>query len=321
MRKKIIPITDLEIKKHLLLKFSKKIVIEDFHQLTRNQYSHNSALSMVKDWNDYLDFCAQKKVTSLPTSVTALRLYIQKEKQTKKYSTIKRNVVSITVVHRFLGFQDPSSHQQIQLEVRSLRLSQDNTPDSAVALTQTHIERLRTHWDLSDSKRLRDLLIIELMFECALKRSHLCELDCQDINMLLEAESCYGVTISGETYQLSETVSRHLECWLTVLGAESGPLFRSIDRHGNIGSSPLDVSSVYRVFRSASEVLNLSDHLTGQSPRAGAAKQLASQGVPLKEIQHFGRWLSPAMPAHYIGNQHVADNERLKFKTLKPWLK
>jgi integrase len=321
MRKKIIPITDSETKSHLLLKFCRPISIEDFHHLTRKQYSHNSALSMVKDWNDYIEFCSLKKVTALPTSVTALRLYIQKVKQTKKYSTIKRNVVSISVIHRFLEFQDPSSHQQIQLEIRSLRIAKPSSPQSAVALTQSHIDTLRNRWDVSETKMLRDLLIIELMFECALKRSHLCDMLCTDINHILRPVESYVVTISGENYQLSDETSRHLKRWTSILGTETGPLFRSIDRHGNIGFNPLDVSSVYRVFRAASDTLDLPEHLTGQSPRAGAARQLASQGLSLKDIQHFGRWLSPAMPAHYIGNHHVADNERLKFKTLKPWLK
>jgi hypothetical protein len=73
--------------------------------------------------------------------------------------------------------------------------------------------------------------------------------------------------------------------------------------------------------RRASDLLNLStEHrFTGQSARVGAAKELEKQGYNLKEIQAFGRWLSPAMPAQYLDKADIADHEKLRFKAIKPW--
>ncbi|ORT52511.1 hypothetical protein ST37_01695 (plasmid) [Vibrio sp. qd031] len=318
MRKKIVPITDLDLKNHLILKFSTAIELSDFHQLTKNQYSHNSALSMVNDWNDFVVFCSSKRVAALPTSSTALRLYIERQTQTKRYSTIKRSVISLSVVHRFLGFADPSRHQQVQLLMRSMRLTKESRPHSATALTQAHIKMLEVTWNLEQLKALRDIAIIRTMFECALKRGQLCALTTSDVKK--NDQDSYSVTIGGEVYTLSDSTSAMVHRWFELSGIVEGPVFRSVDRHGNIGIEPLDVSSVYRVFRLASQTLGLQIHLSGQSPRAGAAKELSAQGKSLKEIQQFGRWLSPAMPAHYIGNQHIADNARLTFKSMKPWL-
>jgi integrase len=320
MRKKIVPITDLDLKNQLILKFSTAIELSDFHQLTTTQYSHNSALSMVNDWNDFIAFCISKRVAALPTSSTALRLYIERQTQSKRYSTIKRNVISISLVHRFLGFSDPSRHQQVQLLMRSMRLSKESRPHSATALTHAHINQLEATWNLEQLKALRDVAIIRTMFECALKRGQLCALTVGDVKNNGQDTLSYSVTIDGEVYLLSESTSTIIHRWFELSGVVEGPVFRSVDRHGNIGIEPLDVSSVYRVFRLASQSLGLQIHLSGQSPRAGAAKELSAQGKSLKEIQQFGRWLSPAMPAHYIGNQHIADNARLTFKSMKPWL-
>jgi integrase len=169
-------------------------------------------------------------------------------------------------------------------------------------------------------KALRDIAIIRTMFECALKRGQLCSLTTSNIRAYDHKNTSYSVTVEGEVYTLSDSTSAIVRRWFELSGIVEGPVFRSVDRHGNIGIEPLDVSSVYRVFRLASQTLGLQIHLSGQSPRAGAAKELSAQGKSLKEIQQFGRWLSPAMPAHYIGNQHIADNARLTFKSMKPWL-
>jgi hypothetical protein len=58
---------------------------------------------------------------------------------------------------------------------------------------------------------------------------------------------------------------------------------------------------------------------TGQSARVGAAKELEKQGYNLRSIQEFGRWLSPAMPAQYLGKENTAELEKAKFKVIKPW--
>jgi len=58
---------------------------------------------------------------------------------------------------------------------------------------------------------------------------------------------------------------------------------------------------------------------SGQSARVGAVQELSEQGYKIKEIQEFGRWLSPAMPYQYVGNKGTAEQEKLKFFSFKPW--
>ncbi len=322
MRKKIIQITDSTQKQQMLLKFSTTIDEQAFHQLTHSQYSHNSALSMVNDWNAFVSYVRSKGVTVLPASSTVTRQYVDKISAEKRYASVKRSIVTVAVVHKFFGFKDPTASPQVQLQLRSLRLSDSAKPNSAQYLTKEHLLTLESQWDTAQPKVLRDLAIMNLMFECALKRGQLCRLVVGDICATLSDTHSYTVTLEGITYQLSDTCSELMDKWLKLIPKEvDTPLFRSIDRHGNIGAEALDVSSIYRLFRHASNTLGLKVHLSGQSPRAGAAQELSQQGYSLKSIQEFGRWQSAAMPALYIGNQHVADNARLKYKTIKPWIK
>ncbi len=318
MRKKIIPFSDHELLKHFIVLFSKPIGLNDIHQLTRNQYSHNSVLSMQNDWNLFVEFCIQRQVSPLPASVTAMRLFLQQQQPLRKYATIKRIVMTISVVHKFLSFKDVTAHQQIQLILKEMRLAPTAHSNQASALTIEQLNSLNTHWlNNNNPKEIRDLAIINLMFECALKRS---ELQSLNVSQVMMNNDKVQLQLADSHYQLSKNSATSIIYWLKLLGVEStGPLFRRIDKHGNIGHARLDVSSIYRLMRSASDALGLSSPLSSQSARVGAAKELRKQGHNLKSITQYGRWLSPAMPAQYIGNTHLSDNERLKFKRFKPW--
>jgi hypothetical protein len=81
----------------------------------------------------------------------------------------------------------------------------------------------------------------------------------------------------------------------------------------------MDDSSIYRVLRNASELLSLSINFSGQSTRVGAAQHLSKAGANIKEIQDFGRWLSPAMPYQYIGSTQLAEDEQQTFVLIRPW--
>ncbi|GAM58415.1 integrase-like protein [Vibrio ishigakensis] len=57
-----------------------------------------------------MEFCQLKKVSALPASTTAVRLFLEKQTQTRKYSTIKRMAITIGLVHRFHEYPDPCNH-------------------------------------------------------------------------------------------------------------------------------------------------------------------------------------------------------------------
>lgn len=44
---------------------------------------------------------------------------------------------------------------------------------------------------------------------------------------------------------------RALQAWLRVAGIERGPLFRSVDRHGNVGQCALSTDGVHRIVKRA----------------------------------------------------------------------
>ncbi|PMJ90600.1 tyrosine-type recombinase/integrase [Vibrio sp. 10N.261.55.A7] len=318
MRKKIERITDKEALNQWRTVFSSDISIEQFELLTQFQYSRNSMLAMVKDWNVFNHFCLQKHVRSLPASVTAVRRFIEHESEKRKFSTLKRYSVTISLVHRLLADSDPVANSQIRLLLAKYRLDKHGDAKQAAVFTAEHLQSLDTILMQSPTpKAVRDLSICYLMFECALKRSELKRLMLTNTHLY---DDFVALDISDHTYRLSGRASYVLKQWLATLGEiDEGVLFSAIDKHGNISQRKMDDSSIYRVLKGASEILELPVNFSGHSTRVGAAKHLANNGSNIKEIQKFGRWLSPAMPYQYIGLKQKAEDEQQTFITIRPW--
>ncbi|OAJ95760.1 tyrosine-type recombinase/integrase [Vibrio bivalvicida] len=317
MRKNVRVVTCEDERIQFVNKLLNNITIEELDELMNGEYARNSLLAMRKDWNLFNDFCANRGVQSLPAASTAVRLFLEKESKQRKYSTTKRYGVTIYLIHKTLGMPDPTSNVSVRNLLASLRIDKKADAKSTTPFNRQHLTELTNL--LGSSKHLRDirnLAIYHLMFECMLKRSELRDLS---IDSVCLDKSVFKVWIENEEYPLSEDASEILTRWINVRGSHNGAIFNSIDKHGNLSNETLDDSSVYRILRSASDKLKLDVKFSGQSLRVGAANELASQGMKVKDIQRFGRWKSAAMPYQYVGNQSQAALERMVYKSFKPW--
>ncbi len=319
MKKNIPAIDNIHIRKTSVKKFSRTIIYNDINQLTHGQYSKSSLLAITSDWNNFISFCEVRHVSPLPASITAIRLFLETEAKKRKFATIKRYNVTIGIIHQLHSLPDPTAHRQIRLTLQTIRMDKHGDARQANAFTHQHLHELnRLMSKKADVKSYRDLAIYYVMFECALKRADLRDLL---FTALETSNNQIMITVGAFTYKLSHEASYVFNQWLKYIPEQSGSVFRRIDRHGNIGSEALNDSSIYRISRQASDTLGLSTEMrfTGQSARVGAAKELEKQGYDLKSIQDFGRWLCPAMPAQYLGKQNTAEQEKAKFRIIKPW--
>lgn len=318
---KIIPIeSDPELLKKSQLKFSQAITYDDLMQLTHHQYAHNSLLSMVNDWNLFVAFCLTKHVQPLPASVTAIRLFLEKESLKRKYASLRRYSLTIGLLHRLHALPDPVNHRQIHFTLSALRNIKKGDATQASAFTSNHLIQLDKMLNpLESIKDMRDLIIYHLMFECLLKRGQLRRLQISDFNT--SHLNSIKLNLGNNSYSLSTRLSELLAQWLVILNRQDGYLLCRIDKHGNLGTDALNDSSVYRVFRRASDLLGLPNHLkfSGQSTRVGATQELYNKGYNLRQIQEIGQWVSPVMPAQYLGMHQLSENEQLVFKKIKSW--
>ncbi len=321
MRKEIPIQTNPEIIKQSIERFSKPVSYAAFSELTVGLYSHNSLLSMVNDWNRFIDFCRSRHVSPLPASVTAIRLFLEYESRERKFASIRRYSLTIGLVHRLHALPEPTNHRQVHFVLSAIRNMKKGDATQATPFTRNHLDEMYLRLNKSDSiKDLRDLIIYSLMFECMLKRGQLRTLTVDNIQFAQPHQA--ALLLADKSYWLSERTTAIVQRWLEVLGESyRGILFCRIDKHGNLGVDPLNDSSIYRIFRRASQLLNLPSHLSfsGQSSRIGAAQDLYKKGYNLRQIQHLGRWSSIVMPAQYLGKYALSESEQLIFKKIKSW--
>jgi integrase len=71
--------------------------------------------------------------------------------------------------------------------------------------------------------------------------------------------------------------------WVAAAGLSSGPLLRSVNRHGQIGTA-LTSNAVDGIMQATSQAANLTRRLTGHSLRAGLVTTALAKGVPMADI-------------------------------------
>ncbi|MCJ2377152.1 tyrosine-type recombinase/integrase [Vibrio sp. ZSDZ34] len=319
MKKDIPKILDQELIDKYLAALTRPINLELLNEMTSGKYSHSSLLAIRKDWQLFHEFCVEMHVNSLPASVTAVRRFIDKQSKSRKYSSIRRYVITIGMFHYLLGFKDPTSHRQVGFSLSELRTSEKHQSVETNPFTDKHLNELNKRlFTSNEALDIRDLAIYFCMYECALKRHELRELTHSSLRI---EPNLVAIEISDQLYILSEQGSIAMIKWLEVSSAQGDIVFCSIDRHGNLSGRQLNDSSIYRILRRASALLSLPEHLkfSSQSGRVGQVKKRAKSGQNIIEIQDFGRWSSPAMPLQYAGKLDSSDKQKQKFRHKKEW--
>ncbi|MGF1723638.1 tyrosine-type recombinase/integrase [Photobacterium nomapromontoriensis] len=321
MAKTLTPIADEQKCISSIKSFSVPLLTTDaINQLTHKQYAPNTLISFNTDWNRFLAFCHECQISALPATADTVHRYIDEMAKSRKLASLKRYMVTISLIHRCHNLPDPCAKTEIRLAMKKQQLEKHDDYENASAFRDEHLQTLIFRFELSTKpKDIRDVAIWAVMFEAMLKRSELAALtvDC----LYVHPNGLIDINVGPNTIALSRISSKALQRWLVISMICAGYVFRRIDRHSNIGDSPLDHSSIYRVFRRASDELGMpqSGLFSGQSPRVGAARDLADSGLSINEIQEQGRWKSPAMPAQYVGNKDRHDKEVAKFIKPKPW--
>lgn len=323
MTKKITPIDDpVQCQQSLKCFRQYQASLELWQTLTQHQYARNTLIAFQNDWHNFLSFCAEHHIQPLPAKADTVHRYIEQMSRSRKLASLKRYLVTISLLHRCHRLPDPCAQVEVRLAMQKQQLEKHDDAKNAAAFRDNHLQRLLDHFETSTRlKDIRDVAIWAVAFEAMLKRSELAALTLDSLD--IHPSGLIDIQVTDTRIALSRIASSALQRWLVASMLTDGYLFRRIDRHSNLGDLPLDHSSIYRVFRRASDELGMSSSelFSGQSPRVGAAQDLADSGVSIPDIQEQGRWKSPAMPAQYVGQTDRHEQEVAKYIKPKPWEK
>ncbi|WP_162674454.1 hypothetical protein [Vibrio variabilis] len=147
---------------------------QEFADMTANCYSRSTNLAMSKDWRTFNEFCQRHRHPSLPATEATLLEFIEHTRQTKKFSSVRRYLVTISLVHYLFDYKDPTRSRQVGLVMNQLKIASYTKVKQTTPFTSEHLAELHKLLSSSDEKKdCRDLAIYFLLYECALKRRDL----------------------------------------------------------------------------------------------------------------------------------------------------
>ncbi|WP_331765100.1 site-specific integrase [Nocardia sp. NBC_01388] len=273
------------------------------------------------DWRAWLRFLEDLNLslakedphgTPVPPTVTTMGVFVAfmawHERNELAPDTAERRLYGVIMTLRqHHGIEVPkqtiSAARQTLTNYR-LELAKANTPrgrGQAPAATVPDLRRICAAF-VPNLAGHRDRAIVLLGFAIAARRSNLAVLDVTDV---VEHAEGLAVTVRyGKTGARDAAVDRGtnpgtcpvraVRTWIEAAEATaglplSGPLFRPIDRHGNLSDARMSPRACGEVVTRAAEAAGV-PYRTGHSLRAGLATEARKAGHDVKTIADQGGW-------------------------------
>ena len=244
-------------------------------------------------------------------------------------ATVRRRLALWSSMHRWQGLEGPFSaptiRQALRLAIRAA--DRPRARKSPSAITRDILDRLLATCAGDRAVDLRDRALLLLAFGSGgRRRSEIVRLKVDDLEEReaspADPAAPTGEKISIVAIRLRRTktssadagesvliVGRPVEAlrvWLAFSRIDVGPVFRRIDKWGNIGAAALDLQSVNYIIKHRCGVANLDPtQYSAHGLRSGYLTQAAREGVSLSEVMQQSRHRSVQQAARYFNEAHV----------------
>ncbi len=221
--------------------------------------------------------------------------------------------------HKFIeaGIASPTNHPSVKATLRGLSRIKGSSCRQVMALREHHIENMLSFCDES-LIGLRNAAIISLGFAGALRRSEICGLMVDDVEIIQQPDGQHskqmilyirksktdqegrGQKIAIPDGKRLKPITR-LQSWLETSKIVNGYLFQTMRRGGTLRGLPLHHSDIPRLVKHYAELIGLDpSNVSGHSLRAGFVTSAAVHNARLDKIMEVTRHTNPATVMKYI---------------------
>jgi integrase len=234
-----------------------------------------------------------------------------------RVATVTRRLAALSAVHRAAGLPSPAEDSRVRtLLSKARRRARDRgeTPRKALALHLDRLERLLAVCG-DDLRGLRDRALLLFAFASGgRRRSEVAAARIEDLEPV-EDGFLYRLPGSktdpegrGVELPVLGRAGRALAAWLAAGALAEGRIFRSIDRHGNLGTS-LTPKAVALILKRRAGAAGLDpDAVSGHSLRSGFVTEAGRQGKPLPDAMALSTHRSVAVAVGYHQAGAVLEN-------------
>jgi integrase len=286
--------------------------MEQAREFIRASKAESTLRGYRADWRHFCKWSEGHGLCPLPASPESVASYIAECAARLKVGSIQRRLNAIAEAHKAVGLDSPTAVGIVKNTLKGIKRTLGTAVvQKAPALT----DDIRAMVSVADCGLIgaRDRALILLGFTGAFRRSELTGLDVEDCSFGKD-----GLTITlrrSETDQEGqgrkvgipygsnpETCPvRILQTWLEQTGLTSGPVFRAINRHGQVRQSRLAPADVARIVKKLALRAGLDPaKYAGHSLRAGHATAAAVAGASERSIMAQTGHKSVQMVRRYI---------------------
>ena len=292
----------------------KSLELETLKNL-KNSKAANTLRAYQADYKDFSAFCSRNGFNSIPTEPKILSLYLTHLSKTSKFSTLKRRIASISVIHRMKGHYLDTKHPVIMENLHGIKRVKGTNQKAKKPILINNLKQIINvilQSNQSKKKKFRDKAIILLGFSGGFRRSELVNISYDDIEFVNE-----GVKIfikRSKTDQSGEGMIKaipyfdnkifcpviNLKNWINYAEIKSGKIFNISDK---------SVSLIIKKYISLSG-LDPSKY-GGHSLRSGFATSTAELGAEERSIMAMTGHKTTQMVRRYIQEANLFKNNAL----------
>jgi len=292
----------------------KSLELETLKNL-RNSKSANTLRAYQSDFKDFSVFCAKNGLSSMPTEPKILSLYLTHLSATSKFSTLKRRIASISVIHKVKGHYLDTKHPLIMENLHGIKRIKGSNQKAKKPILINDLKLIINaigQANQSENKKIRDKAIILIGFSGGFRRSELVNIEYEDVEFVSE-----GVKIfikRSKTDQSGEGMIKAipyfdnksfcpvnaLKHWIEYSQIKSGKLFDISDK------------SVALIIKKYTSLAGLDPNkYSGHSLRSGFATSTAESGAEERNIMAMTGHKTTQMVRRYIQEANLFKNNAL----------
>ena len=292
----------------------KNLELETIKNL-RNSKSANTIRAYQSDYNDFSLFCSKNGFQAMPTQPKILALYLTHLSSYSKFSTLKRRLASISILHKTKGHYIDTKHPIIMENLMGIKRKNGSNQKGKKPLLINDLKSLIEAIHQSkekDFRKTRDKALVLIGFSGGFRRSELVDVEYEDIEFVTE-----GVKIfvkKSKTDQSGEGMTKaipyfdnenfcpvkSLKNWIEVSDLNEGKIFNISDK------------SVALIIKKYANFAGLDSHrYAGHSLRSGFATSTAESGAEERNIMAMTGHKSTEMVRRYIKEANLFKNNAL----------
>ena len=291
----------------------KSLELETLKNL-RSSKAPNTLRAYKSDYKDFASFCLKNGFKPMPSAPKIISLYLTYLSKSCKFSTLKRRLASISVIHRLSGHYIDTKHPMITENLMGIKRVKGSHQKAKKPILIDELKLIvnAIDKDKNEKNRFKNRALILVGFAGGFRRSELVAIVNEDVDFVPEGvkifvkrsktdQSGEGMT-KGIPYFLNANYCPviSLKNWIEKSEIKSGKIFDMSDK------------SVALTIKKYTALVGLdSNKYSGHSLRSGFATSTAELGAEERSIMAMTGHKTTQMVRRYIQEANLFKNNAL----------